>query len=172
MEPYAYQPHLYTTHSTPAPNHVALLQVLHLPQPFTPPPVLHLHTLLVVSFPFLALIISLPSFPIRGVCLIGGIMPFLLDPSMYVQGKSIHPSSTYHPIAWKRMESRYGKFSHFIKISPQNCGLRRQDTQVLEKAFWRHSHKIFNGSWTTTDWAIRVEIRRRSRIAGEQEIWR
>jgi hypothetical protein len=68
--------------SGPAPNHSQVLQ------PLTPLRVRHLHTprtsylvtLLVVSFPFLAfrVIISLPSFPIRGVCLIGGLLPFFL----------------------------------------------------------------------------------------------
>ncbi|TEB22947.1 hypothetical protein FA13DRAFT_1640431 [Coprinellus micaceus] len=42
--------------------------------PYTP----HILALLAVSFPFLAFVISLPSFPIRLVFLIGGLSPFVI----------------------------------------------------------------------------------------------
>ena len=87
MEPYTYHLHLHPSHLTlPAPNHSrtsssssssAPYSTTRPPSPYTP----HILTLLVVSFPFLAFIISLPSFPVRGVCL---------------HGRSVCPSRTYH----------------------------------------------------------------------------
>ena len=86
MEPYTYHLHLHPSHLTPSPavtdrrtnsspsSSSTPHSVTRPPSPYTP----HLLTLLVISFPFLTFIISLPSFPIRGVCLIGGLLPFFL----------------------------------------------------------------------------------------------
>jgi hypothetical protein len=61
-------------------------------------------TLLVVSFLFLEFIIYLPSFPIRGVCLMDGLLPSFLT-SMDAHGRSVRPSSTYHPRFTDSMDS-------------------------------------------------------------------
>ena len=111
VEPYTYHLHLHPSHlPTPAPNHSRAPSSsssssvpTRPPSPYTP----HILTLLVVSFPFLAFIISLPSFPIRGVCLIGGLLPFFLThPWTRKVGVFILQALIIRglPMAWKRIE--------------------------------------------------------------------
>ena len=64
------------------------------PSLYTP----HILKLLVVIFPFLEFIISLPSFPIYGVCLIGGLLPFFLThPWTRTVGVFLSPHSPFPP---------------------------------------------------------------------------
>ena len=124
MEPYTYHLHLHPSHLTPpAPKNTrkhsrtsssssSSSTPTRPPSPYTP----HILTLLVISFPFLAFIISLPSFPIRGVCLIGGLLPFFLThPWTRKVGMFVLQSLIIHglPIAWKRIEELRRKVQSF-----------------------------------------------------------
>ena len=126
MEPYTYHLHLHPSHLTPAPNHSRTsnssssstpYSTTHPPSPYTP----LILTLLVVLFPFLAFIISLPSFPIRGVCLIGGLLPFFLThPWTRRVGMFVLQALVIQglPIAWKRIEELIWKVQSFHRDLP------------------------------------------------------
>ena len=128
IEPYTYHLHLHPSHLTPpAPNHSRTssssssssipYSSTHPPSPYTP----HILTLLVISFPFLAFIISLPSFPIRGVCLIGGLLPFFLThPWTRTMGVFVLQALIIQglPIAWKRIQELTWKVQSYYRDSP------------------------------------------------------
>ncbi|KAF8805325.1 hypothetical protein BYT27DRAFT_7169455 [Phlegmacium glaucopus] len=124
IEPYTHHLHLHPSHltSSPAAGHRRTnsnssssstpYPVTRPPSPYTP----HLLTLLVVSFPFLAFIISLPSFPIRGVCLMGGLLPFFLThPWTRTVGVFVFQALIIRglPIARKRIEELRWKLQSF-----------------------------------------------------------
>jgi hypothetical protein len=124
MEPYTYHLHLHPSHLTPASNHSRTsssssssstpYSTTRPPSPYTP----HILTLLVVSFPFLAFIISFPSFPIRGVCLIGGLLPFFLThPWTRTVGVFVLQALIIQglPVAWKRIEELTWKAQSFYR---------------------------------------------------------
>ena len=128
MEPFTYHLHLHPSHLTsPAPNHSrtssksssssTAYSTTRPPSPYTP----HILTLLVVSFPFLAFIVSLPSFPIRGVCLVGGLLPFFLThPWTRTVGVFIFKALIIQglPIARKQMEELTIKVRIFYRDFP------------------------------------------------------
>ena len=124
MEPYTYHLHLHPSHLTPpAPSHSRTSSSsssstsTRPSSPYTP----HILTLLVVSFPFLAFIISLPSFPIRGVCLIGGLLPFFLThPWTRTVGVFVLQALIVQglPMAWKRIEALTWNVKSFYRDFP------------------------------------------------------
>ena len=106
-EPYTYHLRLHPSHLSRANSSSSSSSTAYSatrpPSPYTP----HILTLLVVSFPFLAFIISLPSFPVRYVCLIGGLLPFFMThPWTRTVGAIVVQTLIIHglPIARKRIE--------------------------------------------------------------------
>ena len=122
MEPYTYHLHLHPSHlTTPSTSHSRTSSSsssssvpTRPPSPYTP----HILTLLVVSFPFLAFIISLPSFPIRSVCLIGGLLPFFLThPWTRNVGVFVLQALIIHglPMAWRWTEELTWKVRSYYR---------------------------------------------------------
>ena len=97
------------------------------PSPYTP----HILALLIVSFPLLVFIISLPSFPIRGVCLIGGLLPvFLTHPWMRTVGVFVLQTLITQgiPIVRRRIEVAW-KVRSFWKLWFE--GARQTDKESI-----------------------------------------
>ena len=121
MEPYTYHLYLHPSHLTTNQSRTPISSSsstpIRPPSPYTP----HILTLLVISFPFLAFIISLPFFPIRGVCLIGGLLPFFLThPWTRKVGAFVLKVLIIHglPIAWKRIEELTWRAQSYCRDSP------------------------------------------------------
>ena len=145
IEPYAYHLHLHPSHLTPPASKQSRTSssssststpysTTRPPSPYTP----HILTLLVVSFPFLAFIISLPSFPIRGVCLIAGLLPFFLThPWTRTVGVFVFQALIIQglPVAWKRIEELTWKARSFYRDFPSKLWLastRREEKESEE----------------------------------------
>ena len=143
MEPYTHHLHLHLSHLTPAPSHffkffIFVNSLLHHPSSISIHPAHSNTSRRTLSFPhFLAF------FPNSRCWFDRRIIASLPDPSTDAHGRSVRPSSTYHPrfinkmnwieeLTWK-VQSFYRDFPLKLRFAKTNGRKRRakRDTQEL-----------------------------------------
>ncbi|TFK26833.1 hypothetical protein FA15DRAFT_666970 [Coprinopsis marcescibilis] len=98
--------------------------------PYTP----HLLTLLVLSFPFMAFVVSLPWFPIREVCLVGGLLPFLgghPHVRKYLLPLAVPMMTQAAPLVIARVQQKWASFEAFLQDASSSSSPKWKVVKIL-----------------------------------------